>query len=200
MTGVYIFIGAVFGLILGSFLNVVVYRTPRHLSVVRPGSFCPSCNTELSARDNVPVLAWLWLSRKCRYCREPISARYPIVEAATAAVFVGIAVTVRPLWGVPGWWAMAASIGVVAVIEADRETCPLSVPLIGTAIGAVAFAVGALLTHHLGRARAGRDRSRGLMRRGTASLRFEACEGELRHRRGLVPTRARSLLRLVGSD
>jgi leader peptidase (prepilin peptidase)/N-methyltransferase len=150
VTGTYIFIGAVFGLILGSFLNVVVYRTPRHLSVVRPGSFCPTCNTELASRDNVPVLGWLWLGGKCRYCREPISARYPIVEAATAAVFVGIAITVRPLWGVPGWWAMAASIGVVAVIEADRQTCPWGVPLIGTALGAVALAVGALLSHHLG--------------------------------------------------
>lgn len=151
MTGTYIFIGAVFGLILGSFLNVVVYRTPRHLSVVSPGSFCPTCNTELSARDNVPVLAWLWLGGKCRYCREPISARYPIVEGATAAVFVGIAITIRPLSGVPGWWVMAATIGVVALIEADRQSCPWGVPLIGTAIGAVAFAIGAVLSHHLGR-------------------------------------------------
>jgi leader peptidase (prepilin peptidase)/N-methyltransferase len=152
MIGTYIFIGAVFGLILGSFLNVVVYRTPRHLSVVSPGSFCPTCNTELSARDNVPVLAWLWLGGKCRYCRAPISARYPIVEAATAAVFVGIAITIRPLWGVPGWWAMAAAIWVVALIETDGQSCPWGVPLIGTAIGAVAFTIGAVLSHHLGRA------------------------------------------------
>jgi leader peptidase (prepilin peptidase) / N-methyltransferase len=150
MTGIYIFIGAIFGLILGSFLNVVVYRTPRHLSVVRPGSFCPSCSTEISSRDNVPVLSWIWLCAKCRHCREPISVRYPIVEASTAAVFVGIAITIRPLWGVPGWWAMAASIGVVAVIEADRQRCPWAVPAIGTGIGAAALTIGAVLSRQLG--------------------------------------------------
>jgi leader peptidase (prepilin peptidase) / N-methyltransferase len=149
MTWLTVTAGALFGTIFGSFLNVVVYRAPRDLSVVRPGSFCPSCKTEIANRDNVPVVSWIWLRGRCRHCREPISARYPLVEAATGAVFAALGATVRPLWGVPGWWAMVASIGVVAVVEADAESCPAAVPLIGTAIGGIALGAAAVLTGHL---------------------------------------------------
>jgi leader peptidase (prepilin peptidase)/N-methyltransferase len=149
MTWLTVTAGALFGTIFGSFLNVVVYRAPRHLSVVRPGSFCPSCKSEIASRDNVPVFSWIWLRGRCRHCREPISVRYPIVEAATGAVFAALGATVRPLWGVPGWWAMVASIGVVAVVEADSESCPAAVPLVGTAIGAIALGIAAGLTGHL---------------------------------------------------
>jgi leader peptidase (prepilin peptidase)/N-methyltransferase len=150
MTGIFVLVGALFGLILGSFLNVVVFRTPRHQSVVRPGSFCPSCKAELTAIDNVPVLAWLWLRGKCRHCGAPISIRYPLVEAGTAAAFVGLAATIRPLWGVPGWWALAATLGVAALIEVEGQDCPPAVTLIGGAIGITALAVGALVAGHWG--------------------------------------------------
>jgi leader peptidase (prepilin peptidase)/N-methyltransferase len=143
MTILFVVVGALLGLTLGSFLNVVVYRTPRQLSVVRPGSFCPTCKAELTAVDNVPVLAWLWLRGRCRHCGEPISIRYPLVEAGTAAVFVGLAATIRPLWGVPGWWALAATLGVVALIEAEGQSCPPGVALIGGGIGVAALAIGA---------------------------------------------------------
>jgi leader peptidase (prepilin peptidase) / N-methyltransferase len=142
MTGLFVLVGALFGLTLGSFLNVVVFRTPRHLSVVRPGSFCPSCKAELTAIDNVPVLAWLWLRGKCRHCGEPISVRYPLVEAGTAVVFVVLALTIRPLWGVPGWWALAATLGVATLIEAEGKVCPPAVALVGGGIGIAALAIG----------------------------------------------------------
>jgi leader peptidase (prepilin peptidase)/N-methyltransferase len=145
-----VLVGALFGLTLGSFLNVVVFRTPRHLSVVRPGSFCPKCKAELTSLDNVPVLAWLWLRGRCRHCGEPISIRYPLVEAGTAAVFVGLAATIRPLWGAPGWWALAATIGVAALIEQEGESCPSGVTLIGAAIGAVSLGIGAGIAGHSG--------------------------------------------------
>ena len=61
-----------FGLLIGSFLNVVVWRVPRHESVVKPGSHCPSCDTELSAFENIPVLSWVVLRGKCRHCASPI--------------------------------------------------------------------------------------------------------------------------------
>lgn len=79
----------VFGLCVGSFLNVVVYRLPAGLSVSQPRwSFCPRCHATLQPFDNVPVLSWLLLGAKCRTCRAPISAQYPLVEAATGLAFV----------------------------------------------------------------------------------------------------------------
>ncbi|HUR36824.1 MAG TPA: prepilin peptidase [Terriglobales bacterium] len=78
----------VYGLAFGSFLNVCIYRLPRGLSVVRPASACPSCDTPIKIYDNIPVLGWLLLRGKCRACREPISPRYLFVELLTALLFV----------------------------------------------------------------------------------------------------------------
>jgi leader peptidase (prepilin peptidase) / N-methyltransferase len=78
------------GAVIGSFLNVVVYRLPLGESLVKPRSHCPSCNTPVSPRDNVPLLSWLFLKGRCRHCAEPISPRYPAVELLTALCFVGV--------------------------------------------------------------------------------------------------------------
>lgn len=78
----------VFGLVIGSFLNVVAWRVPNGQSVVRPPSACPNCGHEIRTRDNIPVLSWLLLRGKCRDCAEPISATYPITEAITGLLFV----------------------------------------------------------------------------------------------------------------
>ncbi len=91
--GVLVVALAVLGLVVGSFLNVVVHRVPLGRSVVRPGSACPACETPVAARDNVPVLSWVLLRGRCRSCAAPISARYPLVEAGTALAFAGV-----------GWW------------------------------------------------------------------------------------------------
>ena len=87
---------ALFGLVIGSFLNVVAYRVPRGLSVVNPPSACPSCGTRILARDNVPVLGWLALRGRCRTCRTGIPARYPLVEAGTAVLFAVVALALLP--------------------------------------------------------------------------------------------------------
>jgi leader peptidase (prepilin peptidase)/N-methyltransferase len=79
------------GLIIGSFLNVVIVRVPRGESLLTP-SHCPRCGAPVRARHNVPVLSWLALRGRCRDCHAPISARYPLVEAATAIAFAAIAV------------------------------------------------------------------------------------------------------------
>ncbi len=76
------------GACVGSFLNVVVWRLPRDESIVSPPSRCPKCETPLAWYDNIPVLGWLMLGGKCRYCGQPISARYPIIEFITGAIFV----------------------------------------------------------------------------------------------------------------
>jgi leader peptidase (prepilin peptidase)/N-methyltransferase len=79
----------VFGEIVGSFLNVVAYRLPRHESLIAPPSHCPGCGAQVKPYDNVPILSWLLLRGRCRACRERISPRYPLVEALTAALCVG---------------------------------------------------------------------------------------------------------------
>src|ERR1700678_4164317 len=79
----------VLGAIIGSFLNVVAYRLPRHESLITPASHCPRCGTRVKPYDNIPILSWLLLRGHCRSCGEPISPRYPLVEAGTAALCVG---------------------------------------------------------------------------------------------------------------
>lgn len=81
---------ALFGLIIGSFLNVVAWRVPRRESLVKPRSKCPGCGAAVKPYDNIPVVSWLLLRGRCRGCGERISAQYPIVEAATAALYVAV--------------------------------------------------------------------------------------------------------------
>jgi leader peptidase (prepilin peptidase)/N-methyltransferase len=83
-------IAAVFGLVIGSFLNVVIYRVPLGLSVVKPRSRCNNCGHEITAIENVPVLSWLVLRGKCRECKAPISIRYPAIELLTGVLFAGV--------------------------------------------------------------------------------------------------------------
>lgn len=92
----------VFGLFIGSFLNVVVYRVPRKLSVVSPPSACPRCEKLIRPWNNVPVFSWLLLRGKCADCAEPISVRYPLVEAGTAVFF-----------GVVTWWWLSTNEALV---------------------------------------------------------------------------------------
>jgi leader peptidase (prepilin peptidase)/N-methyltransferase len=78
------------GLLVGSFLNVVAHRLPRGESLLRPRSRCPQCTTQLRAIDNVPVLSWVFLRGRCHHCGTSISARYPIVELVTAALYIAV--------------------------------------------------------------------------------------------------------------
>lgn len=107
------------GLLVGSFLNVVVHRVPRKESVVRPPSRCPGCGTTLAIRDNIPVLSWLLLRGKCRTCGEPISPRYPVVELVTAALFGVIAARLGVDAALPAFLAVVA--GLVAISAVDLE-------------------------------------------------------------------------------
>jgi leader peptidase (prepilin peptidase)/N-methyltransferase len=79
---------AVLGLIIGSFLNVVIYRIPRDQSIIKPPSHCPTCNTKLKWYDNIPILSYLLLKGKCRYCGAKISIKYPLIEILTALSFI----------------------------------------------------------------------------------------------------------------
>lgn len=79
---------AIFGLIVGSFLNVCIYRIPKKLSIVLPRSFCPKCKTTIKAWENIPIISYIILGGKCSNCKESISVRYPLVEVLTAVMFL----------------------------------------------------------------------------------------------------------------
>ncbi len=138
-------VAGVFGLVLGSFLNVCTLRWPVGGSVVRPPSRCPGCETPISARDNVPVLGWLLLRGRCRTCRAPISVQYPLVELTTGLIWAGAAWA----WG-PGWEGLRAVVFLtillgIAMSDARFYIIPDEFSLGGAALGlALAFAPGGL--------------------------------------------------------
>ena len=116
---------AAFGLIVGSFLNVVAHRLPGRMSLSMPASHCPSCEVPIKPYDNVPVLSWLILRGRCRSCSAPISARYPLVEAATAALFAAVvavhhADTAALVLGL----VLVAFLVPIALIDLDHRIIP----------------------------------------------------------------------------
>ena len=114
----------VLGLLVGSFLNVVIYRLPRGESLNRPRSHCPSCGTPIRPYDNVPVVSWLLLRGRCRSCAAPISPRYPLVEALTGAGFVAVALTRGVNDDLAVWLPFAAMLIAVAGIDLDHRIIP----------------------------------------------------------------------------
>ncbi len=128
-------VAALFGLGVGSFLNVVVYRVPLGLSVSKPRSFCPTCDRQLSWWENVPVASWLALRGKCHTCHEPISARYPLVEGATAAVFALVTWAWHGSLLSGGYCVLGATVIAVSLIELGGPRAPLSVGATGAALG-----------------------------------------------------------------
>ena len=136
-----VFIG-VLGALIGSFGNVVIYRLPLGKSVVWPGSSCPSCGHQIKPWENIPILSWLALRGKCSGCKAPISARYPLIEALTAAGFVLLALrwpvfqygaTVVPLLIIYAMLVMMSLIDIDHYILPDSLTLPaVAVGLVGT--------------------------------------------------------------------
>ncbi|WP_368073045.1 A24 family peptidase [Curtobacterium sp. MMLR14_010] len=117
-------LAGVFGLLIGSFLNVVVYRVPAGLSVVRPASACPSCGHEIRGVDNIPVVSWLVLRAACRDCGSRISARYPLVEAATGVLFAVVAAVVIARTGAGS--VATVSVSLVAMLYLMAITVALA--------------------------------------------------------------------------
>jgi leader peptidase (prepilin peptidase)/N-methyltransferase len=135
------FIAAAFGAIVGSFLNVVIYRYPREESVVFPPSRCPHCGKQIRPWDNVPVLAWLWLGGKCRDCKGPISVRYPLIELANALLYVAVFQRTGLSIGFVPIAAIVSMLIVLIFIDLEIQILPDVVDLPGTAIG---LAIGAM--------------------------------------------------------
>jgi leader peptidase (prepilin peptidase) / N-methyltransferase len=125
------------GLLIGSFLNVCIYRLPRDLSVIAPRSYCPHCERTIAWYDNIPVLSFLILRGRCRHCRKRISIRYPLVELATGIAFAICAASLGASLGALKWSVFSALL--IALIAADLEEriLPDEFTLGGTAIGLI---------------------------------------------------------------
>ena len=133
------------GLCVGSFLNVVIYRVPRGLSVNEPKrSFCPHCKTTLPAWQNLPVLTWILQAGKCRFCKAPISPRYLLVEALTGALYFA-AWYYLPMLSAILAIVLFAILVVVSFIDAEHQI----IPTIWTSVGVVIALVGSLGTPNL---------------------------------------------------
>lgn len=135
---------AVFGLLVGSFLNVVVWRVPRGESIVSPPSHCPACDAPVRARDNVPVLSWLVLRGRCRDCGAPISVRYPLVEIGTAAVFAALGLRIGFDAALPAYLYFGAIAVALALIDLDVKRLPNAIVLPSYLVAAALLAVGTL--------------------------------------------------------
>ncbi len=133
-------LAGVFGLLIGSFLNVCIYRWPRDLSVVKPRSFCPGCNRQIAWYDNIPVLSYLVLRGKCRHCSSAISSRYPLVELLTSMAFFWFVLNAGLTVEAAHDCALAAIL--IALIFADLETRLLPDQLtIGGLVAGLLFAL-----------------------------------------------------------
>jgi len=140
-------LAGVLGLLVGSFLNVVVYRVPRGESVVRPGSRCPGCGTPIAPRDNVPVVSWLLLRGRARCCGQRIPARYPLVELATGAAFAAVAAWLGPSWALPAFWYLAAISIALALIDVAVHRLPDPIVLPSYPVGAALLGLASLAEH-----------------------------------------------------
>jgi leader peptidase (prepilin peptidase)/N-methyltransferase len=125
------------GSAIGSFLNVVVYRLPKNLSVMRPPSRCPKCLNQLKPYENIPVFGWLWLRGRCNHCLRPISARYPLVEAATGLLFLLIFWRFGAGVQTLGFWALFSWLLALSLIDCDTMTLPNSLTRSGLVAGLV---------------------------------------------------------------
>ena len=142
MTALVVAFAGILGLVVGSFLNVVIWRVPRGESIVRPRSHCPACGAGIRPRDELPVLSWLMLRGRCRDCGDPISARYPFVELLTGVLFAGVALRFADHPArVPAYLYLAAVGVALALIDLDTKRLPNSLTLPSYAVGLVLLAL-----------------------------------------------------------
>lgn len=128
-------LAALLGLVLGSFLNVVVHRLPRGESLLRPGSRCPDCARPIRPWENVPLLSWLLLRGRCRGCGGRISWRYPALELGTALLFVLVALRYGASPFTPLWMLFAAALLAAALIDFEHHIIPDEISLGGLVAG-----------------------------------------------------------------
>ncbi len=131
---------AVAGLLIGSFLNVVAYRLPRGESLSHPGSRCPGCGAPIAPYDNIPVVSWLLLRGRCRRCGEPISIRYPLVEATTAVLYALVVIAKDDALDIALGLLLVTALVPITLIDLELRLIPNRITL-PAAVAAVLAAV-----------------------------------------------------------
>ena len=125
----------ILGLLVGSFLNVCIYRLPRSLSIVSPPSACPGCNAPVRPWDNIPLVSYILLGGKCRNCRGLISLRYPFVEMLNGVLYWCVVTSFGIGWHVPLICTLVSALVVITFIDLDFQIIPDSITLPGILIG-----------------------------------------------------------------
>jgi leader peptidase (prepilin peptidase)/N-methyltransferase len=123
------------GLCVGSFLNVCIYRIPAHKSIVYPGSACPSCNTYIKFYDNIPILGYVMVKGRCRYCGNPISIRYPLVEFLGGLLVLSMVFKFGITFSMLTYFIFAAALIIITFIDIDYQIIPNEISLPGIIIG-----------------------------------------------------------------
>lgn len=130
-------VAVVFGLLIGSFLNVCIYRMPRNLSIVFPSSRCTACNSEIRAWDNIPVISYLLLGGRCRNCKAKISLRYPLVEALNAFLYAAVVWRYGIGWNSVVYAVLCSALVVITFIDLEFQIIPDRITLAGIPLGLV---------------------------------------------------------------
>lgn len=139
MSSLYLIVGF-FGALIGSFLNVCIYRLPRHESIAWPGSHCPSCSHPLAWHDNIPLVSYLILLGRCRHCAVRIPYRYPVVEALNALGYVGVLWFFGPTWPAVAYGLLYSALLVVAGTDLSHKIIPNVVTFPGIVVGLLSAA------------------------------------------------------------
>ncbi len=125
-----------FGMCIGSFLNVCIYRLPSSISIINPSrSFCPECNSAIQFYDNIPVFSYLWLKGRCRHCKAPISFRYPLVELMTGILAVAISLMFGLALEAVVYFVFMSSLLVITFVDIDHKIIPDIITLPGIPMG-----------------------------------------------------------------
>jgi leader peptidase (prepilin peptidase)/N-methyltransferase len=134
---IYAVLATILGLMIGSFLNVVIYRVPRGESISFPGSHCPTCNHKLSWYHNIPLFSWVFLRGKCAFCHEPISVQYPLVELSTALLWLILFLKLGAVWWFPFVAASFTALLALSVIDLKYFAVPDSVNFFALAMALI---------------------------------------------------------------
>jgi leader peptidase (prepilin peptidase) / N-methyltransferase len=131
-------ISIIFGALIGSFLNVCICRLPKDESIVTPGSHCPQCGKPIHWYDNIPIVSYLLLRGQCRHCHQSISIQYPVVEGITALLSLGLFLKFGPSLSYLFYFAFAAALVVITVIDLYHQIIPDVISLPGIGVGLLA--------------------------------------------------------------
>ena len=131
-------VSIIFGAMIGSFLNVCIFRLPKEESIVTPGSHCPHCQKPIKFSDNVPLVSYILLNGRCRYCKESISIQYPLVEGITALVSLILFVRFGPTLSYVFYFSFIAALIVISIIDLYHQIIPDVISLPGVGVGLLA--------------------------------------------------------------